>query len=231
MALCQARRDTDGDGAIAVHTGHHGDMYGDAMELFLVLGGGPGTAIDALVGTSTDDRWVAIVRDRKLELVDVVSGEARPMRDADVESDDRAGARHRAAAFGDGQLLYIRHRASSDVLVVHRLADHVERELPIPDRVWRIVEAQPLAHVFTIPRDQPFPRLRTTLAAGECVGAFHSYSNHGQQGPAPTERWIDLARGSEVPAPPAATKPPDDPAPRHRPELAGEDRGPARWVP
>lgn len=231
MALCQARRDTDGDGKIAVATGQHGGLFGDTVELFLVIGGGPGTPIEALVGSSSDGRWVAILRGGRLELVDATTGELREMKEADVASDARPGTAHRAAVFGPDRLAYVRHRPTGDALVVHELATHAERELPVKDRLWRIAEVGRLAQVYTIPREQPFPRLNTNLEAGECVGAPRSYSTYGQEGPDPTERWIDLVHGGEVGAPAKSMDRDEQDAARtdRAPQLHGEDMGPARW--
>src|SRR5690606_25952803 len=67
MALCQARRDTDGDGTIEVRVGHHGEIFGDEMQLYLVVDGGDGIAIDSIVDSSDNDRWVAVIRGRSLE--------------------------------------------------------------------------------------------------------------------------------------------------------------------
>lgn len=228
MALCQARRDTDGDGKIEVSSGHHGGLYGDDMALYLVIGGGEGTVIEALVSRSDDDRWLAILRDGTLELVDVETGDVRAMVDADVESDERPGAPHRAATFVGERLLYIRHYADKDTLVVYDLASRKEREITVPDRLWRIVWSRTLGRIYTVPRGQGFPKLQTTLDPGECTGPFLSYSTHGQSGPTPTERRVDLDRGAIVSAPANPDEPTEE-APAHEPKLAGDNMGPARW--
>ena len=200
MALCQARSDTDGDGKIEIHTGHHGAIFGDRMDLYLVLGGGAGTPIDALASFSADGRWLATVRGGKVELVDAQSGEVFELRGADAQSDGRPGAPHRAAMFAKDRLLYIRKTAGDDLLVVHDPANHGEKEIPVPGRLWRIdYGADRIAHIYTVPHDQPFPMLQTTLDAGECVGPPMSYSTYGNRGPKPTERWIDLDTGKELP--------------------------------
>lgn len=194
MALCQARSDTDGDGKIEFHVGHHGATYGDRLDQYLILGGGPGTLIDALVDVSDDKRWLAILRGGALELVDSTTGELFGLKDADVASDNRPGALHRAGMFANNRMLYVRHRTGGDALVVHDLATHGEREIAVPDRLWRIRSAGKLTQLYTVPGDD-FPQLRTSLDAGECLGAPMSYSTGGQSGPKPTERVIDLDAG------------------------------------
>lgn len=202
MALCQARSDTDGNGKIAISTGHHGEISGDRMDMYLVLGGGEGTPIDALASSSLDGRWLAIVRGGKVELIDGQSGDVRELPGADAQSDGRPGASHRAAVIGKDRLLYIRHDPSGDdKLVVHDLASHAEKEIAVPGRLWRIdYGPDRIAHVYVVPRGQPFPMLKTTLDAGECIGAPRSYSTYGNRGPKPTEHWIDLDSGKELAA-------------------------------
>jgi hypothetical protein len=202
VALCQARSDTDGDGKIEIHVGHHGEVFGDQMSLYLVLGGGAGTPIDALASRSADGRWLAIVRGGKVELVDAQTGDAFALRGADAEPDGRPGAPHRAAMFAKNRLLYIRHvDGKDDRLVIHDPADHAEREIAVAGRIWRIDGgADRIARVYTVPRDQAFPKLQTTLDAGECIGSPMSYSTYGNRGPKPTERWIDLDTGKELAA-------------------------------
>lgn len=201
LAMCQARTDSDGDGAIAVETGHHGDLRGDAMLLYLALGGGAGVEIDALAATSPDGRYLAIVRGPRLELVDAETGVVTALRDADVRSDGRPGAPHRAAQFAGDRLLYIRERADGDRVVVHDPATHAEQEIATAARVWRLAGGSARrVQVLTVSRGAALPSLRTTLAGGECIGAPRSYSSSGQTGETPTARWLDLDAGTELAA-------------------------------
>lgn len=201
MALCQARKDTDGDGKIEVHTGHHGDMYGDDFALYLILGGGEGVAIEALPAVSEDGRYLAAIRDGKLWLIDGQSGAQRELAGADLETDNRPGAPHRAAVFSGDRLLYIKHAATGDQVVVHDPASGSERAIAIADRVWRLIpETARLAQVVTVPQGQGFPRLMTSLAAGECLGPPMSYSTGGQVGPTPVFAHYDLVAGTPVKA-------------------------------
>jgi hypothetical protein len=201
MALCQARKDTDGDGKIEIHTGHHGDMYGDEFALYLILGGGEGTAIDGLPATSKDGRYLAVLRDKQLWLVDGQTGAQRALAGADIESDGRPGAPHRAAIFSGDKLMYIKHAAKGDTVVVHDPATGAEKSIALADRVWRLIpESDQLAQIVTVPQGQGFPQLMTSLAAGECLGPPMSYSTGGQRGPKPTFAYYDLATGMPVKA-------------------------------
>jgi hypothetical protein len=202
VAMCQARKDTDGDGKIEVHVGHHGALFGDGMQLYLALGGGPGVEIEALVGRSRDDRWLAVLRDKKLWLVDGQTGAQSELAGADTESDRRPGAPHRAAIFSGNRLLYVRHRAGGDTLVIHDLATHAERAVDVPDRIWRMIpEPDGLAQVVTVPQGQGFPQLMTSLDAGECLGPPMSYSTGGQSGPTPVFDYYDLDAGKKLAKP------------------------------
>jgi len=200
MAVCEARADTDGDGKLAIQIGRHGDVSGDRMKAFLILGGGAGTPIDAFVDQSVDGRWLAVVRGTNLELVDSETGDVFALRDADIASDSRPGAPHRAAAFVGKRLLYTRHRDAGDALVAHDMADHAEREIAVGARVWRIDGggSDRRVRVFTLPTGGAWPALSTSLAAGECIGSPMSYGTYGQTGPTPTVQWFDVEAGAEV---------------------------------
>lgn len=198
MSVCQARKDTDGDGKIEIHTGHHGDLYGDAMEQFLIFGGGSGIPIDYFVGRSESGDTIAAIHDQKLWLIDGTSGAQTELANADVEADGRAGAAHRAGVFSKESFIYIRH-GKTDKLVVHDPKTHRETEIAVADRVWRMESQSPrVLLIATIPAAEKFPQMRTTLAAGECLGPPMSYSTYGQSGPKPTIRYIDLSAGKEV---------------------------------
>ena len=57
VAACQARRDTNADGEIAVYQGHRGELSGDAMEFFLLHPGNPeGERFDSLIRSILDCR-------------------------------------------------------------------------------------------------------------------------------------------------------------------------------
>ncbi len=70
MVLCQARADSNGDGTIAAQVGHHGHMGGDEMRPYLVMGRGAGEPIDDYVGHDPTGRYVLLVRQRRLQLLD-----------------------------------------------------------------------------------------------------------------------------------------------------------------
>src|SRR5262245_45098586 len=51
IILCQAREDTNHNGAISVRVEMHGDTGGDELVPYLILSDGPGERLDVLVDT------------------------------------------------------------------------------------------------------------------------------------------------------------------------------------
>jgi hypothetical protein len=147
-------------------------------ELYLVIGGGEGTRIDDLPVVSEDGRWLAIVRQKQLELVDSATGEAFALAGAEP-----AGAG--AAQFAGNRLVYIGRRPAGNVLVVHDPAAQAEREIQVADRIEGISWAgEWLAEVVTSP-----------WTAQPCVRAAKAPPCEPTR---PSRRLIDLDRQSEL---------------------------------
>lgn len=66
--LCQARKDTDGDGRLSVTTSHGGSS-GDQQQAYLVLGSGEGTPIDDFLGADPTGRRALIERNKRTFLI------------------------------------------------------------------------------------------------------------------------------------------------------------------
>jgi hypothetical protein len=194
LVICQARADTNGDGKIEVGVGFHGDMFGDKMSPYLVLGGGPGVAIDSYV-TSVDG-WVAIVRDGKLEVVDAASHKRVALPGADVRDDNIPFAGSRVAALGGGRMIYFR----GDRVILRELASGREHELTVDGTPWRaeIDTHGTWARIAVIPKGQPWPALNTTLAPRGCRGRALAYSTTGDLEGKSTVRWLDVAHAAFV---------------------------------
>lgn len=227
LVICQARSDTDGDGKIDVDVGHHGDLYGDAMVPYLVFGDGPGDAIDTFVSRSRDGRWLAVIRNKALELVDAnVPGAPRTvvLTDADLRDDGFPFGDARAAAIADGgaRMTYFRHTAAGDRIVIRELATGGERAVDVAGQGWRmwVTADGRWAKVGVQRAGAAFPRVGTSLSARGCRGPILSYSTYGMSGERPREQWLDLERATWV----AADKLPRDiekqfDSPRDAPEL------------
>jgi len=131
VVACQARADTDGKNGISV-TRDIDRLGGDRLVPFVFRGGGPGEPIDALLATSQDDRWLAILRDDQLVLVDDARGTRSIIPDADVRP-DRSGVSHLAAFDPESKRLLYLHRAGDARTVVLRdLAEQRVTDIALP---------------------------------------------------------------------------------------------------
>lgn len=74
ISACQPTRDTDGDGEIRVGSGHHGEVFGDAMTPFLFLERGPPLEVEAVYDATPDERFIAVAIGGRLALVDATTG-------------------------------------------------------------------------------------------------------------------------------------------------------------
>jgi hypothetical protein len=140
-ALCQARRDSDGDGRIATVVGDVGELRGDDLESYLVLGVGLGDHISELASFDPSGRFVVVVRDRRALLVDSKTRKTTELTDADVRSDGAPFRAHRAFSFdGAGMLLaYVRRSNGRPRVLVRQLLTGREREVdPGAGELWRI---------------------------------------------------------------------------------------------
>ncbi len=131
IVACQARADTDGKDGIKVTIGTD-SLEGDAMAPYVFRGGGDGEAIDAYIASSPDERWLAVLRDEQLIVIDDVKGTETLVRDADVRRDD-TGVEHLAAFDGASKrLIYFRRVQDARRVVIRDLTRGSERDLEFP---------------------------------------------------------------------------------------------------
>ncbi len=211
--ICQARTDTNGDGKIAIHVGHHGDTWGDTLVPYLAPGSGPGEPIEALVGWSKDDRWVVALRGGALALYDAGRHAWTEVPGADLRDDDVPLGPPRAASIApDGA--YLTYFRDDETVVIRELATGRERPVKVAGaRLWRaeIDDGGRHARVYAIRKDSDgdgaltWPRIRTSLSKRGCRGPIMSYSTGGWEGDKPDDLWLDLASAtiSSTPPPPA----------------------------
>jgi hypothetical protein len=195
LVICQARADTNHDGKIEVGVGFHGDMFGDKMLPYLVLGAGPGIAIDSYVASTEDDGWVAVVVGGKLELIDAKTRQHTVVAGADVRDDGVPLGGSRVATIGGGRMLYFRN----DQIVIRELASGHEREVALPGTPWRaeIDSKGAWARVAVMPKGAAWPVAQTTLAARGCRGEARAYSSGGIDGEW-TVHWLDVEHATFV---------------------------------
>jgi hypothetical protein len=203
LVLCQARKDTDGDGTLSIEFGLHYNA-GDHATPFLVLGAGAGEAIDYPAANTPDGSWLAVVQGGKLELIDKAF--KRSTLDADLRTDSswprRKNTRAIDLADDNSRAVYIK---PDNTIVIRELASGHERAIAMRELVWRatIDAAGAWAEVKTIPTDTDHDGViawpggfRSDSLTGCDVDILHR---------APTEpkdavktRWLELATGTLV---------------------------------
>jgi hypothetical protein len=216
IAICQARKDTNGDGKIEIQVGHHGDVWGDTLTPFVIRHAGEGEPIDLLVDFNRD-RWLVALRQQKLAIFDALTGAWQELPRADLRDDGVPLGPHRAASVANAaeRMVYFK---DDQTMIVRDLATAIEKTVKVPGaKLWR-VEVEPLGHwakVYAIQKDTDgdgkltWPSVRTSLSSRGCRGPIASYSTGGWDGDKPDELWLDLAtakvgktRGTAPSAPP-----------------------------
>lgn len=201
VVACQAREDTDGDGEVAIHLGLHGDTYGDAMTPFVIIGRGDGEPIDAFVDQTTDGNWIAAIAGGALVVIDGRTGQRTTIADADLRDDSYPTLGPRVAAFaGPDRLVFMRHRAGGDAVVIRELPGGRETEAAVPGAVWRIEPdaAGTWIRVLTVRKDSDgsgaldWPTQHTSLSSRGCRGPISSYGTYGAAGDEPDMLWVAL---------------------------------------
>ena len=149
-AICEARVDTNKDGAIAVGPGFNG-IYGDQMAAFLVTGAGPGIELDDYIDRDPTGRWVVIMRKAKLVLLDTKTN-----RDVDLSAlgaysnpaRDPSGA-YLGVSFTGTHLAYVAVRNAKLLVAVRDLVAGTEVTIdPGPGKLWSIAFAPSGARVL-----------------------------------------------------------------------------------
>ncbi|HEX3596463.1 MAG TPA: hypothetical protein VHU80_15240, partial [Polyangiaceae bacterium] len=73
VAICQARRDSNGDGAVRVDVAADGQLSGDELAGYFVDAPGAGTPIDSFAGADPSGRFVVLVREGRVFLRDTTT--------------------------------------------------------------------------------------------------------------------------------------------------------------
>ena len=207
VVACQARADTNGDGKVEVNLGMHGDIYGDAMRPYLIVGSGPGEPVEAFVDQTSDGAWLVVIRQGALVLVEAATGRHTELAEADVRDDRYPTLGPRVAAFaGNERVVFMRHRKTGDVVVSRELRGGREIEAVVPGAVWRV---EPDAggvwtRVLTVRRDSDgngtleWPTQHTSLSDRGCRGPITSYGTYGAAGDEPDILWVAIDNGDVV---------------------------------
>jgi hypothetical protein len=205
VVMCQARKDTDGDGQIRVGHLRHGERVGDDLQAYFVERGA-GEPIDAFLGRSGAGRYVAFLRGGKLVLLDVVQHRS-------VSLDTGLPAQPQATplppplvsfGFDERFVVYQRQKKTGPVAVLRDLLSHEERELlEVPGLVWyaTLTADEEWVELYSVTRDTDkngkveLPAVATNLEADACGSAL-SYSTYGVDGDQ-SDRWLVPTAGGK----------------------------------
>ncbi len=204
FVLCQARDDTDRDGKLEIQYDIHHN-HGDLASPYLVLGTGAGELIDYPAAQSGHGEWLAVVRDKKLELIDAATFH-RVVLPADLSNDDEwtttKNSRFISIAGNATRLAYIR---TDNAIVIRELPSGTERVVPMTAKVWRAT-VDPTGHwaeVKVIRADTnrdgkvEWPGGPQTSALTSCnVDILHHREPEATD--APSTLWLELATGKLV---------------------------------
>jgi hypothetical protein len=139
--VCQARRDSDGDGQISLtyqRTLHGGHWTGDDVEPYLVVGGGAGRPIEQILAHDPSGRFLAAREGPCLTVLDVSKATVTTLPDADLRG-DLGEPPNRVAFDASGRLLAYLRGGQPPRLIVRDLATGGERALdPGPDAVHAV---------------------------------------------------------------------------------------------
>jgi len=142
VVFCQAREDSDGNGAVSTTLEPGGELGGDRLDRYLAIGAGAGTRIESLAAWDPSGRWLVVSREGKLQLIDTTNGRETDLSalGVDARADALPYRRHRSLAF-DGRgtkLAFLRGGPHPDV-VVRELETGLDRHVdPGPGAVWRV---------------------------------------------------------------------------------------------
>ncbi len=128
LTVCQARRDTDGDGRIRAAFDGLGGLGGpgDETRPYLVVGDGPGYPVDELLGADGAGRFVAVRQGACLAILDTERREETVIPDADLRDSRLTGGRRPVSFDGGGRVVYIRTEGEGQVAVVRDLETGAE---------------------------------------------------------------------------------------------------------
>ena len=197
LALCQARKDSDGDGKRAVNFGPLGEAHGDRLERFLIAPSEE-LAIDALLRATGDGRYALLLQAGALVLWDSQSGQRLDLSalGADARLSAESFSELRSADFDPSseRLLYVKGGAGSanQRVIVRNLRDASERELdPGPGAIWRarFAPGGAFAVLDMITQDSnkngrldfPAPLSSTPRACAARPGRFHTWVDRGDR--------------------------------------------------
>jgi len=210
---CQAREDTNGDGAVRVIFGRHGDTYGDALSPYLFLEPGEGERLDDFLTADPAGRYLVVVRGGSLRLLDTYQHTDTELAPPGAIPESTAPSAPLPVSFSrDGRHLLLVSLSGPEkrpTAFLLDLEDGTRREVPHgpgvlgqavldPDGRWAMLG------VITQDTDGDgaltWPRAKTSLSSRYCQGPIMSYSQYGRAGDTPTWLLRRVDGGEPVPA-------------------------------
>ncbi|MFP2957787.1 hypothetical protein ACLEPN_08140 [Myxococcus sp. 1LA] len=209
FVACQAREDTNQDGRIEVRfdyhggSGHGGERRSDVLRPYLFLEPGPGLAIDELLASDPAGRYLVLIREGALRLLDTTTGQDTVLSAGPVSPSQSPRPPLRASFSRDGsRLLYLRPTGENATVVVLRDMTDGDERLVDAGEGWigQVVldEAGHWAAFDVVTGDTDgdgkltWPEPRTTLAPALCRGPVMVSSQRGWTGDRPVRRFLHL---------------------------------------
>ncbi len=195
LSVCQARRDSTGDGQATVRVGARGELLGHDFARYL-LTPGEELAHEGVLGADASGRFVLLMQQGALVLWDSQRRTSLDLsaRGADSRLSAESFAELRSAAFDPTgeHLLYVRNGDSGSRIVVRSLSDDTERMLdPGLGLIWRARFAPRSAFVVAEmitadsnkngKADFPAPLLAAPRPCSAGPGRFHTWSERGDR--------------------------------------------------
>jgi hypothetical protein len=195
LGVCQARRDSNGDGRVSVSVGPRGELLGDELERYLIA---PSEELktDALLGADPSGRFVLVVQRGAPLLWDSQTRNSLDLSalgaDARLSAESLAALRTLAFDATGEHLLYVKTGNTGARIVIRSLNDGSERALdPGPGPIWR-ARFDPggvfvVAEVLTEDSnkngkaDFPAPLLSAPRPCSAGPGRFHTWPDRGDR--------------------------------------------------
>ena len=195
VVMCQARHDTDRESRITVRSVMHGGVRGDDLEPFLVVGTGSGLRIGAYVASDPSGRWIVLLDDEDLVLLDTLDGTWLRLGSAEVAR-LRWMERPRVASFDAAgeRLVYLDDDGGRVVAVVRTLATGQQWSIDHGDNDVRDAWIYDQWVMLMVVEDGPLEEVGTSLYRAPCPGTPGSYTIRSAQRTVP--HVVSLA-GSE----------------------------------
>ena len=206
--LCQARKDSDGDGRVTVSAGPRGELRGDQLERYLVAPGQE-LAVDGLLSADVNGRYALVMQRGALLLWAARSGKTLDLSalgaDARLSAESFAAVRTLAFDESGEHLLYVRTGEGAR-LVLRSLSDGSERVFdPGPGAIWRarldpggvyaVLEMLTADSNKNGRADFPAPLLAAPRACSASPGRFHTWVDRGDR---PETVLVPLAGGATI---------------------------------